>query len=238
MSNEENQPNSTAEAPAESPSTAEALMSRILEPRVKTNAKNNFRSGKIAAPEIQTTEIQTVENLASDTGLLRVNEKIGDIAGSIAQIDKSLAALQKQAGTRDQAFDLIYEELSGYKNDFYYERLKPTLRSLLFLLDSIEQFDQEIDTYEHNGEVVSHETVKSNLLHFRDQLTDTFALSELAPLENEGEAFNPKTQRAVQVVKVEADQNNTVQRQIRSGWTLGGKILRPADVVVGKNDAK
>jgi molecular chaperone GrpE (heat shock protein) len=246
MPNEDNDP---PVEPETSAPTSEVLMARILEPRVKTNAKNNFKGAKIPAaaePKAKTQavlgQVPSAESVLPESSLPELvspdSAKLQDVASNIAQIKLALTGLQKQQESRDQAFDLLYDELSGYKNDFYYERLKPTLRLLLFLLDSIEEFEREIDAYEQNGEIVSHEVVKLNLAHFRDQLTDALSLSELAPMENPEELFNPRIQRAVQVVKVEAEQNNTVQRQIRSGWTLGGKIFRPADVVVGKSDAK
>ncbi len=166
--------------------------------------------------------------------------KFKSLVASIGNLTELVTSMQEQAeeqnSAHEKAFDQLYEEMSGYKNDFFYERLKPTLRSLLFLLDSIEEFEREVEQYEEEGEVTPTDILKANLAHFRDQLTDTLSMSEMAPIEAPNAMFNAKIQRAVQVVQVESDQHNTVQRQIRGGWTLGGKMLRPADVVVGKSE--
>ncbi|PQV64749.1 GrpE protein [Abditibacterium utsteinense] len=166
--------------------------------------------------------------------------KLENLAANIEHLTELIASVGEQVSEQnsahDKAFDLLYDEMSGYKNDFFYERLKPTLRALLFLLDSIEEFEREVEAQEQKGAALPGEILKANLAHFRDQLRDVLLMSEMAPIEASDEKFNAKTQRAVQVVTVEAAQNNTVQRQVRGGWTLGGKMLRPADVVVGKSD--
>ena len=170
------------------------------------------------------------------------DEKLESLAARIENLSELISAAQEQIGqqnsARDKAFDALYEEMSDYKNDFFYERLKPTLRALLFLLDSIEEFEREVETRKQSGVAIPGEVLQSNLAHFRDQLVDVFAMSEMAPIEAPDEKFDAKTQRAVQVVRVEAAQNNLVQKQVRGGWTLGGKTLRVADVIVGKSDEK
>ncbi len=229
MSHPEN--NSDSEVAEDSP--APDVMARILEPRVRSNAKNNPRAAKIAAIEtLPAAPIPSVPESLPDA--LPDAEKVA-ISQSLDELREMVASLHETQTTRDRAFDLLYEELSGYKNDFYLERLKPTLRALLFLLDSIEGFEREIDDYDARGAALSSEVVRANLVHFRVQLTDVLTLSEMTPIEPNGDSFDPKTQRAVEVVKVEPDQNNSVQRQIRGGWKLGDKMLRPADVVVGKS---
>lgn len=176
------------------------------------------------------SEDETAPGASSSTAA-----KIDRIADGVGQLYDLVAAVHDQHAARDKAFDLLYDELADYKNDFFYERLKPIMRSLLFLLDSMEQFDREIDEHDKHGHAVSSASVKANLEHFRDQLIDSLHIAEMAPIEPTSNEFDAKTQRAVEVVSVPAEQNNTVQRTIRGGWTIGNKILRPADVVVGKS---
>lgn len=162
--------------------------------------------------------------------------KIDQISEGMGQLFDLVAAVHEQHAARDKAFDLLYEELADYKADFFYERLKPIVRSLLFLLDSMEEFDREIVESDKIGRELDNAHVKANLEHFRDQLIDSLYIAEMAPIEPQTNEFDAKTQRAVEVVPVPPEQNNTVLRTIRGGWTIGGNILRPADVVVGKAD--
>lgn len=244
----------------DSPSNSGAapdVMARILEPRVRSNAKNNPRSAKTSLPKAPAPEApaQAPEKVVSPVPgeaikgeiLLETATKAASKPGAPAETPPEMAAptlselrdlmiaLQESDQARERAFDLLYEELNGYKNDFYLERLKPTLRALLFLLDSIEEFEREVASFETRGEAVPTEITKVNLVHFRNQLTDVFTLSDLSPIESKGDKFDPKTQRAVEVVKVDAAQHNTVQRQIRGAWKIGEKMLRAADVVVGRS---
>jgi molecular chaperone GrpE (heat shock protein) len=190
----------------------EELVAKILEARTKSD-ENPTQNAPAAAPS---------------------DEKIEQIAEGLGQLFDLVAAVHEQHAARDKAFDLLYEELGDYKNDFFYERLKPIMRSLLFVVDSIEEFSREVEEHEKNGQTVPNATIKANLEHFRDQLVDSLHIAEMAPIERQSDEFDPKTQRAIDVVPVPAAQNNTVQRTIRGGWTMGGQILRPADVVVGK----
>lgn len=229
-----------ADAAVDSAPAAPDVMARILEPRVRSNAKNNPKTAKSALPKIPAaTPTAGSQPRASSAPVTESaepsNAENAELSQNLLELREMVAALQESHTSRDRAFDLLYEELGGYKNDFYLERLKPSLRALLFLLDSIEGFEQEIAGLEERGEAITGELVKANLIHFRDQLTDVLTLSEMTPIEHGDDKFDPKTQRAVHVVPVEPEHNNTVQRQIRGGWKLGDKMLRPADVVVGRS---
>lgn len=233
-------PNSDPAAPLDPAPITPDMMARILEPRVRSNAKNNTKIAKPSASKILKSEApadEAPESILTPEIAVQMESpsEISAISPRLDEIRELVLALQESHATRDRAFDLLYEELGGYKNDFYLERLKPALRALLFLLDSIEGFERELSDYDGRSDAVLIKLVQANLIHFRDQLTDVLALCELAPIEPDGDQFDPKTQRAVEVVKVEAAQNNTVQRQIRGGWRLGGKMLRAADVVVGRS---
>lgn len=252
------------------------VMARILEPRVRSNAKNNSKfpktvttkkvavsvAGNDSEPEkLSETPSETLNEPPVETALtpeaarvmlpetpaptpeatsgaapeISLQTSPNEVLPALSELRELLLSIQETQENRDRAFDLLYDELSGYKNDFHLERLKPSLRALLFLLDSIEGFERELNDYDGRGDAVLIKLVKANLVHFRDQLTDVLTILELTPIELEDDKFDPKTQRAVEVVPVEAPQNNMVQRQIRGGWRLGGKMLRAADVVVGRS---
>ncbi len=216
----------TPDAPAPPDAVA-----RILEPRVRSNAKNNPKNApKTTVPPAVIAAAEAPKT--SDAPPLKNAEESAEMLREVRDL---LLEMQENGQSRDRAFDLLYEELNGYKNDFYLERLKPTLRALLFLLDSIEEFERETESYQARGEAPPGEIVQANLAHFREQLVDVLTISDLSPIAQSDDKFDPKTQRAVEVVPVEATQNNTVQRQVRGGWKLGGKMLRPADVVVGRS---
>ena len=162
------------------------------------------------------------------------NPQLEHIAEGLGQLFDLVVALHDQDSAENKAFTTLHAELSDYKNDFFYERLKPFARQLLFVSDALSQYRAEIDAAAKTGEKLPAAAVQSNVAHINDQLHDALALIEMAPVKPGGDEFDPKTQRAVEVEKVPRAQNNSVMREVRAGWTMGKSLLRPADVVVGK----
>ncbi|HQR31896.1 MAG TPA: nucleotide exchange factor GrpE [Blastocatellia bacterium] len=56
----------------------------------------------------------------------------------------------------------------------------------------------------------------------------------LSALQSEGEDFNPELHEAVEIVPVEADQDNKVIAEYQTGYKFGDRLLRPARVRVGR----
>ena len=54
-------------------------------------------------------------------------------------------------------------------------------------------------------------------------------------IKTEGEKFDPNVHEAVQVVETEDNPDDTVVEEVRSGYLLNGRLLRPAQVIVTKN---
>lgn len=56
----------------------------------------------------------------------------------------------------------------------------------------------------------------------------------LSAVESEGQDFNPELHEAVEIVPVEADQDNKVIAEYQTGYKFGDRLLRPARVRVGR----
>ena len=184
-----------------------------------------------AATEETTSEeiLEYVAGMAQE--LLSLREKITGVADAIDE-------LGSRESTQEKVFNTLHAELGAYKKDFIYEHLKPVVRPLLFLFDSMEQFDGEVAQYQRPEEQerrgLSPQLVRQNMAFFRDQLVEALRVCEVIMMEPPSGTFNPKMQKAVGVESVEAARDSTVVRVVRSGWFLNGQLLRPAEVVVGK----
>ena len=161
-------------------------------------------------------------------------QQIESIADGLGQLFDLVVALHDQDAAENKAFDTLHAELSDYKNDFFYERLKPFVRQLLFVCDALEQYGEEISEAAAQGKTLPAAEVKTNVSHCTEQLKDALVLLEMAPVESQSAEFDPKTQRAIEIEAVPAARDNQIVRQVRAGWTMGANLLRPADVVVGK----
>ena len=69
------------------------------------------------------------------------------------------------------------------------------------------------------------------------QLLEAFTQAGLAPLPVEGQPFDPNLHEAVTSLASEEHPEGTVITELRRGYTLGGKLLRPAQVIVSRGPA-
>lgn len=170
--------------------------------------------------------------------LLLLNE-MGLLRDGMELMYRTICDMSDRESSREKIFDTLYSEMRDYKNDFIYEHLKPIVRPLLFLHDSLEQFDSEVQTMilppEAERRQLSPTMVRQNVTYFADQLVEALRICEVTQMENVEGPFNPKLHKAVEVQEVEAERDNTIVRVVRKGWYLNGQLLRPAEVVVGKS---
>jgi molecular chaperone GrpE len=64
------------------------------------------------------------------------------------------------------------------------------------------------------------------------QLQDTLTRFGLKPLEAKGKKFDPNLHQAVSTKATNEVEENTIVEEMRKGYTLNGRLLRPAMVTV------
>jgi len=196
----------------------------------------NSRNGKNApATSQQMEEDDTVALSAADFSALI--ERVAVLTDQIREVNDRESAMER-------VFNTLHSELADYKNDFLYEHLKPVVRPLLFLFDSLEQFDGEVAVAESSlaeaggaqdtTSVLSAPVVRENVHYFRDQLVEALRVCEVVLMDPPSGAFNSKFHKAVDVLPVAQEEDGQIMRVVRAGWFLNGQLLRPAEVVVGK----
>lgn len=100
------------------------------------------------------------------------------------------------------------------------------MRELLNVLDS---FDLAMRTA---AEGTSAAEILRGLDLVYKQLTDTLGRFGLKAIEAKGQPFDPNLHQAVSTVPTNDVPENTVVEEMRRGYTLNGKLLRPAMVSV------
>jgi molecular chaperone GrpE (heat shock protein) len=188
--------------------------------------------------------------LADAAGTAALHEHIATIltgmnemCGGLQEIYGTVAKIADRDSNSERVFNTLHAELSDYKKDFIYEHLKPVIRPLLFLYDSMEQFEDEVGRFDTptstpvtnsaDGTMPTR-LVRQNTVYFREQLVEALRICEVTPMETPEGAFNPRFQKAVKTVAVEPEQDGQILSVVRSGWFLNGQLLRAAEVVVGK----
>jgi molecular chaperone GrpE (heat shock protein) len=197
-------------------------------------------AGAGGAPEAVTTaplEEAPIEAGAPGAG----DERFEALLEGMEEMRALIVRMSERDTHNEKAFNTLHAELSDYKKDFIYEHLKPVVRPLLFLYDSLEQFDGEVADHEkpNSGEErrwLSPKMVRENVVFFRDQLVEALRICEVTPMDTPSGRFDAKFHKAVRVIPVETpEQDNTIQSVVRSGWFLNGQLLRPAEVAVGRH---
>lgn len=156
-----------------------------------------------------------------------------ELRGELVELRRMMLKIVERGSVEQKIFDSLHTELKDYKNDFFYERLKPIVRPLLFLHDSIEQFDDEIAA-RHTTDATLQKDVRDNLTYMRNQIVEVLAICEVTPISETRGTFDAAIHKAVETVSVAPAEDNTIQRVLRAGWYLNGTLLRPVEVIRGR----
>ena len=81
----------------------------------------------------------------------------------------------------------------------------------------------------------SPEMVLKGITLIKNEMWDFLADRGLSRIEAVGHPFDPESHEAVATVEDETHPENTVVEEIRAGYRLNGKLLRPASVKISKH---
>jgi molecular chaperone GrpE (heat shock protein) len=145
----------------------------------------------------------------------------------------TLREFVEQQGRRDEiqqrAFDQLYSELKQYKEDFVYQAEKPLLLDLLLFYDSLRWFQDSLLKQQINPEVVA-----DSFQYLIDEFLELLYRRDVLPLDSRP-SFDRETQKAIKTVPAASPaEDNRVHQVVKRGFTRGGRVLRPEEVVVAK----
>ena len=101
------------------------------------------------------------------------------------------------------------------------------------LLPSIDAFEAAL-AYQPN--TPGEQSILEGLRRAVDQLMETLGREGLEPIASTGEPFDPAVHEAVSAVDVPSGGDLVVTADLRKGYTLNGRVIRPALVTVGHQD--
>jgi molecular chaperone GrpE len=115
-----------------------------------------------------------------------------------------------------QQFDELYRQLELADDARVHQMLEPVLRQVILVVDRIRPAESE--------------QVES----IRQELLELLARQGVSPVAAVGQPFDPRLHLAVTTVDtMDATQDGTVLREVRTGYVYGDRVLRPAEVQVG-----
>lgn len=92
-----------------------------------------------------------------------------------------------------------------------------------------------LDSFEHAlASAAENQAVAKGIEMIRSQLLTVLQREGLEPISALGQPFDPELHEACSFAETDAEPENTVVNEIRRGYKLAGKVLRPSMVQVSK----
>lgn len=183
-----------------------------------------------------------VDNQSTETASEQIEEIVADLqeelTGDAARIDELEKALEEAEAKAAENMDLALRTKAEAENirrrsdnevssarKFAVERFAT---EMLAVVDSIEQGLAQ--KAEHEESVAMQEGMELTLKMTLSTL-EKFGIEQLNPL---GEVFDPQLHEAMTMVPSPEHESNTVMDVFQKGYSLNGRLIRPARVVVAQ----
>jgi molecular chaperone GrpE len=157
-----------------------------------------------------------------------------DLPQTLPPEQQEIEALKRE---RDDLFDRLLRKQAEFEN--FRKRMErekseytqfASAELMKEMLNALDSFDLAI----RNAAAEAKDSVNMlrgfELIH--KQLQDTLTRFGLKPLEAKGKKFDPNFHQAVSTKATNEAEENTVIEEMRKGYTLNGRLLRPAMVTV------
>lgn len=171
----------------------------------------------------------------SDQQMVEVSEEVepNHLTEHISALESELEQLRRDV---EEARDRYLRVLADFDN--YRKRQREEIARqvnlareelILKLLPIVDNFQRALESAEAQH---SYESLVEGVSLTLRQIQDMLAKEGVQPIEAVGEQFNPELHEAL--IREETDQypENTVIDELEKGYTMNGKVLRPARVKV------
>ena len=194
---------------------------------VEENKDNPENNETVPGEDIIDTE--------AETEVVYTESFDGDLPDSIESLKTSLEAERKKS---DENIDKAYRAQAELDNlrkrtardieNAHKYALEKFINELLPILDSMELGKNAAETAESIADL--QEGMDLTLKMFVDTLTK-HGVEMLDPMD---EKFDPQYHEAVSIQEIEGKESNTVVSVMQKGYSLNGRLVRPAMVMVAK----
>jgi molecular chaperone GrpE len=216
----------------------------FLEPEPEILVVPEGNLGELASPEVAYVfPSPAYQSIATDDAPDQITPATPDpvapaleaIASLGEGLNRKLDALQtlfereiRAEATREKVVDRLHAELQEYKQDLLLGILRPVFVDLIQLHDDMGKM---VDAQgEAEGEVAR---LIDLIRGFQQGIEDILYRQGVEPFAVDGDAFDPRRQRALSAVTTDdRDRNKRVAARLRKGFRAGDKVIRPEMVTV------
>ncbi|MEY1660869.1 nucleotide exchange factor GrpE [Isoalcanivorax beigongshangi] len=150
------------------------------------------------------------------------------LEAELAQVRKALAEADVRAQAEIQNMRRRVERDVANAHKFALEKFAGELISVA---DTLERGLSALDA-DNEALSVAREGTELTL----KQLLDVFGRFQIVQIDPQGEQFNPEQHEAMAMVPVPGKAANAVVEVLEKGYSLSGRLIRPARVVVAKGE--
>ena len=151
------------------------------------------------------------------------------------RLDRRFDALQtlieregRAEATREKVVDRLHAELQEYKQDLLLNTLRPVFIDLIQLHDDIGKV--AVPDHDHGPEALR---LVGLMAGFQQGIEDILYRQGVEPFRIDGDAFDPRRQRAVSTVPTDdPSKNKALAGRHRPGFKSGERVIRPEVVSV------
>lgn len=180
---------------------------------------------QVPEEEVETTQAETSEQseaAAEEPTVDAIQQELESLNEALAEAkDQTVRAQAELQNVRRRA-----EQDVEKAHKFGQEKL---VSDLLPVIDNLERAVDAIDSNDESMKSVL-EGIELTLKSFADTLTR----HSIEAVNPEGEPFNPELHQAMSMIESPDAEPNTVINVFQKGYTLHGRLVRPAMVVVSK----
>lgn len=194
------------------------------------NEKEDTKSNNDEVTEVTEVEEEDLEKIEiinedaenqgeNNVNLLGKGKKIAELEKKVEDLQNKI--LRTQADFENYKKRTIAEKSELVKN--------ANIKLISELLPTYDNFDRSIQASRTNDDFQSF--VDGVEIVYR-QLDETLKKEGLSEIDSVGKPFDPEFQQAVMQVETDEYDSNVVVEELQKGYTLNGKVIRPAMVKV------
>ena len=156
-------------------------------------------------------------------------EKPGGEEKKIKELEEALKK-EKDSYLRLRAeFDNFRKRQAQEREDFIKFAASNFILEILPILDSLERAQRSFEKHKDEADEIIKGTA---LIH--KQFEDVLKRMGVTRIESIGKSFDPNLHEAVMQQEAKDKEENTVLEEVKPGYLMQGKVLRPAMVIVSK----
>ncbi len=193
-----------------------------------SDAVNHGFDDVVEAERVEIVEVPEPGSVAERLGLTLPD----DPDEALSLVLRELTEARQETGDLLANLQRVAAEFDNYRKRVERDQVENVIRAsqrlVEALLPALDSFDAALVT-----EVTSDNEAKmlDGMKGTRSQLMDALAQEGVEPIEAVGKPFDPAVHEAVSVVPGEGEQ--IVQQELRKGYTMRGRVIRPTLVIVG-----